>query len=61
MSAFIVHGPSSFAVRGRSYESEAPERITQQARRHRRWPVPVRAVVLLLLALAAWQLGGAAW
>ena len=59
MSAFLVNGHSSFAVRGRSYESELPEPARSPARRSRRGPVT--AVVLLLLALAGWQLGGAAW
>ena len=61
MSTFFVNGPSSFAVRGRAYgcELESEREADRPARRARRWPV--RAVVVLLLALAAWQLGGAAW
>jgi sortase A len=61
MSTFFVNGPSSFAVRGRTYGGASdPERGTgRPSRRARRWPVT--AIVLLLLALAAWQLGGAAW
>ncbi|MDH5265396.1 MAG: class GN sortase [Betaproteobacteria bacterium] len=61
MSTFFVNGPSSFAVRGRTYGGETePEREAgRPARGARRGPVT--AVVLLLLALAAWQLSGAAW
>ena len=61
MSTFFVNGPSSFAVRGRIHGGETgPEReANRPGHRRRRWPVT--AVVLLLLALAAWHLGGAAW
>lgn len=59
MSTFIVNGTSSFAVRGRSYEEQSPQPAGRPARRARHWPFA--AVVLLLVALAAWQLGGAAW
>ena len=59
MSAFPVNGPSSFALRGRAYRSEEFEDASQPARGRRRWPLA--AAVLVLLALAAWQLGGAAW
>jgi len=59
MSAHFVNGPSSFAVRGRSYESEPREPVRRHARRRRRWPAI--ALALLLAALAAWQLAGAAW
>ena len=59
MSAFPVNGPSSFALRGRAYQAEAFEDASPPARSRRRWPLA--AAVLVLLALAAWQLGGAAW
>ena len=59
MSTFFVNGPSSFAVRGRAYQAEAFEDASPPARSRRRWPLA--AAVLVLLALAAWQLGGAAW
>jgi sortase A len=59
MSAWRVMGPSSFAVRGRAYAIEEPLVAAAKPRRARRWPLA--AVVLLLLALAGWQLGGAAW
>lgn len=59
MSAFPVNGPSSFALRGRAYQAEEFEDAPPQARSRRRWPLA--AAVLVLLALAAWQLGGAAW
>lgn len=59
MSTFFVNGPSSFAVRGRSYEAQAAAAARGPARPRRRWPV--KAIVLLLLALAAWQFSGAAW
>jgi sortase A len=59
MSAHFVNGPSSFAVRGRSYEVEIPAPAIPRASGARRRPL--KAIVLLLLALAAWQLGGAAW
>lgn len=58
MSAHPVSGPSSFALRGRSYGSQSSDPLIPPARRTRRWPV---AAVVLLVALAAWQLGGAAW
>jgi len=57
MSTFFVNGPSSFAVRGRSYGPPSPE--PGRERRPRRWPVT--AAILLLVALAAWELAGAAW
>ncbi len=59
MSAHLVNGPSSFGVLGRTYprESEVPAGSPSRARR--RWPWA--AIVLLLVALAAWQLGAAAW
>jgi sortase A len=59
VSAHLVNGPSSFAVRGRSYSREdgEPEGRAERARRRRPWA----AIVLLLVALAAWQLGSAAW
>ncbi len=61
MSAHFVTGASSFAVRGRAYprqEEAAPAPAAMSASRGRRaW----FAVALLLAALAAWQLGGAAW
>ena len=59
MSAFPVNGPSSFALRGRAYQAEAFEDASPPARSRRRWPLA--AAVLVLRALAAWQLGGAAW
>jgi sortase A len=59
MSAFFVNGPSSFAVRGRAYRTEDFEDDPRPSQGRRRWPLA--AVVLVLLALAAWQLGGAAW
>lgn len=59
MSAFPVNGPSSFALRGRAYQAEAFEDASPPARSRRRWPLA--AAVLVLVALAAWQLGGAAW
>ena len=59
MSAFPVNGPSSFALRGRAYQAEAFEDASPPARSRRRWPLA--AAVLVLLALAGWQLGGAAW
>ncbi|MBL0141721.1 MAG: class GN sortase [Betaproteobacteria bacterium] len=59
MSTFFVNGPSSFAVRGRSYGPQAADPVTPAARSVRRWPLT--AAVLLLLALAGWQLGAAAW
>jgi sortase A len=59
MSAFFVNGPSSFAVRGRAYRTEDFEDDPRPSRGRRRWPLA--AAVLVLLALAAWQLGGAAW
>lgn len=59
MSAFPVDGPSSFALRGRAYRTQDFEDSSQPARSRRRWPLA--AAVLFLLALAAWQLGGAAW
>ncbi|MGE0356006.1 MAG: class GN sortase [Burkholderiales bacterium] len=58
MSAHPVNGPSSFALRGRSYGAE-PLAQPLRARRPRR--APWLAAILLLLALAGWQLGGAAW
>jgi sortase A len=59
MSTFFVNGSSSFAVRGRAYPSEVPGERVPPARRPQRWPLA--AAILLLLALAAWELGGAAW
>jgi sortase A len=59
MSTFFVNGPSSFAVRGRAYAVANGTAEAPPARRRRRWPLA--AAVLLLLALGAWQLGGAAW
>lgn len=59
MSTFFVNGPSSFAVRGRAYPMEGGEGPAAAPRRPRRWPVA--GTLLLLLAVAAWQLGGAAW
>lgn len=59
MSSFPVSGPSSFAVRGRAFRPEPSDPAPGPAPRRRRWPVV--AAGLLLLALAAWQLGGAAW
>ena len=59
MSTFLVNGPSSFAVRGRSFETQVPDSGRPPVRRARRKPVV--AIALLLLALAAWQLGGAVW
>jgi sortase A len=59
MSTFFVNGPSSFAVRGRAYAMADCAAEAPPARRRRRWPLA--AAVLLLLALGAWQLGGAAW
>ena len=59
MSAFPVNGPSSFALRGRAYQAEESGDASPPARSRRRWPLA--AAVLVLLALAAWQLGGAAW
>jgi len=59
MSAYYVNGPSSYAVRGRVHASESPSPSSPSGRRARRYPLT--ALVLLLLALAAWQLGGALW
>jgi sortase A len=61
MSRFLVDGSSSFAVRGRTWTLEQPDGNTIQprARPSRRWPLA--ALALLLLAMAAWQLSGAAW
>lgn len=59
MSTFFVNGSARFAVRGRSYPAEAFEESPAPSPRRRRWPIA--AAVGLLLALAAWQLGGAAW
>lgn len=59
MSAWYVNGPSSYAVRGRAYDSEPPAPAGRPARNTRRGPVV--ALVLLLVALAGWQLGGAVW
>ena len=59
MSTFFVNGPSSFAVRGRAYQAEDFEDTPRASRGRRRWPLA--AAVLVLLALAAWQLAGAAW
>ena len=58
MSTFFVNGPSSFALRGRAYPSEDPGTAAPRAARRRG---PLAALVALLLALAAWQFGGAAW
>lgn len=62
MSARPVDGSSSFAVRGRSYPNGVAEEAATLApatlRTRRLLAAPAAA---LLLALAAWQLGGAAW
>lgn len=58
MSTFFVNGPSSFALRGRAYPAEDLEPEAPRAARRRG---PLAALVLFLLALAAWQFGGAAW
>jgi sortase A len=54
-----MSSPSRFAVRGRCYAREPGPVAAPTARPRRRWPVA--AIVALLVALAAWQLGGAAW
>jgi sortase A len=59
VSARPVNGPSSFAVLGRTYPREAGEPAARHRRPQRRWPWT--AIALLLLALATWQLGAAAW
>jgi sortase A len=61
MSRYAVNGPSSFALRGKSRpRHEMPARKPPSpGRSPRRWPVA--ALASLLLALATWQLGGAAW
>lgn len=59
MSTFFVDGSSSYAVRGRTYAMEDFEAAPRPSPRRRRRPLA--AVALLLLALAAWQLGSAAW
>jgi sortase A len=59
MSTYSVNGSSSFALRGRSYGPVAREPVATPVRAARRWPLT--AAALLLLALAAWELGGAAW
>jgi sortase A len=59
MSAFLVPDPSSFARRGkviaRKDRVEAAPTPGKDSTRKMRW------IVLLLLALAAWQFAGAAW
>jgi sortase A len=58
MSAFLVPGPSSFARRGK---------VTAREDRGHAAPPPgkrssrTRWTILVFLALAAWQFGGAAW
>jgi sortase A len=61
MSTFPVNGPSSFAVRGRihGHQPDAAGSPSRPAGRLRRGPIAAAAV--LLVGLAAWQLGGAAW
>lgn len=59
MNMPLPHASSRFAVRGRAYPREAPAPKRSAPRRLPRWPLA--AMVALLLALAAWQLAGAAW
>ena len=62
MSAWPMHGTSSFAVRGRTYPAWDDDGIREPAPAARRSRSRlVAAITALLLALAAWQLGGAAW
>jgi len=59
MSAYFVRGPSSFALRGKvTVRDDGGNATAHRARRSFRI---TRGIVLLLLALAAWQFAGAAW